>query len=437
MVLGALALLIGSPSPLRADWLVHLPVCAMEAPHVPTRTRLVYPRPGLPALVRPGEVLVARVQLPVPLTPPPGLQQPKALRGWRAELLGQGHVVEGPAEHRYDLRVEDVRPDADRTLVYRARVRVPPWAAPGTYALAMDTPGSTRRVAVGAVRVVAPGARPILRRLPAAPPGADLTALRDAAVDVWVASDPPPAFRAPLLGEGVPWLDLSQRAAVVAWEGATLAIGGCDDPGQPFEATPRGPPLFIGAAPPWPAAGWERVGQELREHGGLDRQLTLLFPEDGRGHPIAGARYFSATGVRPAGRHPSVAVVVPLPAGGRARLGETPGGLRLRLELPARASVQRPAYLRARTSAPAHVAVAYEEDGAAYGPASERLSLRFRWLGPQEVHALALGDDGATARAHATVTVAPVARTACSASRVPLSGGAWVWLGLCAIVRRR
>ncbi len=426
-----------SPAALRADWLAHLPTCAMSAPHVPTRTRLLYPRPGLPALVRPGEKIVARVQVPVPLTPPPGVQQPKALRGWRAELIGQGRVVEPPAEHRYALRVEDVRTDADLTLVYRATVRVPPWVAPGTYALAMDTPGSTRRVAVGSVRVIAADALPVLRQLPTVPPDGNVEALEDAAVDAWLTEEPPPWLRTPLLGEGVPWVDLGQPAAVLRWDGATLAIGGCDDPGLPFDQVARGAPLQIGPAPPWPDGGVELAGREIHELGGLERVVTLLFPEDGRGRALAGARYFTATGVRPAGLHPSVAAVVTLPAQGTARLGSPDGELRLDLSVPERVQVDRVTYLEPRASGPAQVALAYEEDGAAYGPTSDPLAVTFRWLGAREVHALAVGEHGATARAQQATMVVPVLRTGCTAGGAPGAGLSWAVLGLCAIVRRR
>ena len=133
------------------DWLASLPACS-SAParsDLPPRFELVYPRPGLPALVSAGEALITRVRVPSPLTPPPGVQQPRALLGWRAELAGHALPLDAAVTdelaaraQRYVLEVIDVRPDGASTLLYPAAIPIPAWIAPGTYDLALWAPAA-------------------------------------------------------------------------------------------------------------------------------------------------------------------------------------------------------------------------------------------------------------------------------------------------------
>jgi hypothetical protein len=148
------------------DWLALLPACSMPAASAPS-LELVYPRVSLPALVEAGDVLVARVRVPAALTPPPGVQQERALRGWSAALVGKGIALGANGlQHRHGLPILAVRPDEGSSLVYRVRVVVPAYAAPSTYALLLHTPFG-ERLAEGAVYVVAPGSR---SRAPLVPP---------------------------------------------------------------------------------------------------------------------------------------------------------------------------------------------------------------------------------------------------------------------------
>src|SRR5688572_9396356 len=141
------------------DWLVSYPECGLRVlGRRAGSTALLYPRSDLAAVVARGELLVTRVQVPTGLTPPPGIQQRRALHGWSAELIGHGVALED-AEFRYAVRVVDVRPDGPSSLIYRATIRLPVWIAPGVYSLRLSVPGGTD-VAVAAVRVIDPGREP-------------------------------------------------------------------------------------------------------------------------------------------------------------------------------------------------------------------------------------------------------------------------------------
>jgi hypothetical protein len=135
-----------------------LPACSLPAASAPS-LELVYPQVSLPALIEAGDVLVARVRVPAALTPPPGVQQEGALRGWSAELVGKGIALGASAlQHRHGLPILAVRPDQGSSLVYRVRMVVPAYAAPSTYTLLLRTPFG-ERLAEGAVYVVARGLR--------------------------------------------------------------------------------------------------------------------------------------------------------------------------------------------------------------------------------------------------------------------------------------
>jgi len=107
----------------------------------------IEPAVGETATMVAGEPWVVRVRLPTALTPPPGVQQPRALVGWSAELVGRAWPVDPtqPIVPRYVVEVTDVRPDTASSLVYRARLEPPVWMAPGAYALALSTPGGSLR----------------------------------------------------------------------------------------------------------------------------------------------------------------------------------------------------------------------------------------------------------------------------------------------------
>jgi hypothetical protein len=158
--------LLTAPLARADDWLAVWPACSIDDASRPTLS-LLYPAPGLPAVVHAGEPLIARLRTPSALTPPPGVQQERVLERWTVELRSSAlHVgVDAKERHRHILPVNSIRPDGGDSLVYRVRIEIPAYVAPGTYAFALQTPFGTRS-AEQAVSVLGPGATPRLVRLP-------------------------------------------------------------------------------------------------------------------------------------------------------------------------------------------------------------------------------------------------------------------------------
>lgn len=127
-------------------WAVLGPVATVYGQSIasrPSGVTLVAPSVAEPALVAPGDTLSILVRLATALTPPPGVQQPRALREWSASLIGNARPIATAAEHRYLLHVINVRPETSHSLTYRVKVALPAWIAPGHYALALSGPGGS------------------------------------------------------------------------------------------------------------------------------------------------------------------------------------------------------------------------------------------------------------------------------------------------------
>jgi len=410
------------PTAARADWLRALPSCAMGEVRAPSPTRLLYPRPGLAAVVRPGERLVTRVLLPAPLTPPPGIQQERALRGWNAELLGSDTrglgttTIEPGAELRYHLRVADVRPDAHSTLVYRASIDVPPYAAPGVYSLRLSSPWSRADVAVASVVVTAEVPRVARVEGPVTP------GLLVGTADVFLLDDAPEATLDDL---AVPWVDARHPGALLSVGDEVLAVGGCDDPHLSWAAYRA---IYAPGEDHVPGAqrAWEHV--------------RVVVPEDGRATRVEGelVAWFPAVPARPAHHRPSVVGVF------RARAVEVERGeevaATLEIHPPDSVEAGRPAHFTATATnleAPVRVAWSFTEDGSVWAPLEDGADLELGWVERQEIHALAIDARGVTARAHAAVFVETEKPRSCSASS---AGAAPFWplvLVLCRIRRAR
>lgn len=459
-----LAALLLLPAAASADdWLALYPECGFP-PSVlsPGQMAMVYPRAGLPAVVPQGEPLHARVRVPSGLTPPPGIQQDRALVGWSAELVGNAVAIGTPVEHRYPLRVVDVRPDGPSSLVYRATVLVPAWAAPGTYGLRLTAPGGGQAVA-GAVRIIPSGeaprvavARPVARPAEADPALAARAlweSLAHLPVDVWILPDDPglraALARAPLsvvesasVRPVAPLLLLPAGPAglpVVLHHGPeALVLGSCDGrfvrfadhldgvlrsgglrprPLSPADLPPPGTWRFVGEegeARPLPGAdpvrlepiegGWRIVADRALS---APAEVTVVVPEDGRATRIEGgtASWWPATPVPGVAVVPSLAARVEVAPGATARVVRAEGAdLALRVEVdPPEVATRVPADLRARPSrAVERIAWQLDEDLTALGDAT-----RHRWgvLGRHRVHALAIGPEGVAARATAEVQV--------------------------------
>jgi hypothetical protein len=88
-----------------------------------------------------GEPLTLYLVSATGLTPPPGLQEPRAHRALAVSLCSQGEPLGAPAEQCTPLRVDDVRPCSAHSLAYRVRVLVEPWLSQGPYSLKVRFPG--------------------------------------------------------------------------------------------------------------------------------------------------------------------------------------------------------------------------------------------------------------------------------------------------------
>ena len=470
ILLALAAVALAFPAPGRADWLEVLPTCAMgDSPRRSGPAELLYPSDGLAAFAQPGESLTMRMRVPAPLTPPPGVQQERALAGWFFELEGSGAVSVSGARHRYRLRVADVRPDGHSTLVYRATVQLPPWVAPGTYDVRVRSPGSDDVRAEAAVRI-GRGAPPRLGLLAELP--ADPGALAGLDVDIWVVSRPesapveiPPGSddQAPLRAEpeedtdpipesaaaaparsAVPWLDLGATFAVRVG-GALLTAGGCDDAHLPFAVAVRragGDRLALPAAPaegqmtvdgetaPVPTGGLVPEGPGWRNRSTRPIEVPVVFPEGARGLALAGAAarigFWPGTPIRPHGQRASVVGLWRVAPNALVRPRE------LAEDSPPDLDVQIPGGPTTHQATPVRVtsngrvALAWEEDGSAFveTPGSRAVPIHFHWLERREVHALAIGPRGA-ARRLATVTRVETERpSSCAvASNAPGSPG--------------
>ena len=397
--------------PLAAeDWLAAFePQPANGAPAL----QLYYPRAELPAVVAAGDVLVARLQLMAALTPPPGVQQARALTGFTAELRGDGLALAAARTHRHRLRVLSLRPDGGSSLVYRVRLRVPAFVAPGTYAFELRTPFGAR-AALRAVRVISAGSEPRLAACP--PPSAAGDSAADAElgslpVDVWFCAaasarlpdapgslglvaapelHPSAAGGALALRVGTALWRLGGAAHSAAFERALRSVMGVE---QRRLAT-YGPEAAPSELPTLPALAFTpphstRTPRSLVLESPVARRLALLFPA-GHALPRASAALvlYPATDLR---LHEAGSVLALLEMGAGARTEITfadpvsARGARSALDAT-RTYAGQPAALRV-TGAPEDARVAYEWGDKT---ALAGLSLRARMEGPLEEPARAL-----------------------------------------------
>lgn len=434
------------------DWLAVLQPPPAAGPGL----ELYYPRAELPAVVEAGDVLVVRLQLTAAMTPPPGVQQSRALAGFDALLRGDGLTIVAAHTHKHRLRVLSLRPDDGSSLLYRLRVRVPAFVAPGTYAFELTTPFGAR-AALRAVRVIAPGSEP---RLAACPPAA--TELGTLRVDVWLCQEPaqrlPDApgslglVAAPELHAGAGQGVFALRIARSLWR-----FGG-DTGSTAFERElvgvsrlERRAIVAFGPAhmpPALPAAAFDpprvmRTPHALELHSAVERRLLVLWPAR-RAAPGASALY-PATDLR-LREASTLAALWDVPADARVQLSfderarrvDAPGALQA---IPAHACSQ--AALRVMGAAgDARVAYEWADRTALGGPALEA-----QVEGPLEEPARALVMSRTTGAQLLRTQVLVDARRppSCSLQQPPRSPGSTLiaclllcsWASLLKIRRRR
>jgi hypothetical protein len=422
------------------DWLVAFPLCAMgNEAFQGGETKVLYPRPGLAALLHGGETLVTRVRLATPLTPPPGHQQEKALRGWSVELLGRAGRLSPSThvEHRYELRVSDIRPDSRAGLVYRASIPIPPWVAPGTYDVRIKAPGTREHmVAVASLRVLRPGAEPRVQRLPNNTTQEQLSRLAHAPVDVWF-SEASEALRSPLRGEGVPWVDLSSGGVVFRTQRHALSLGACDNPLTRFEDLRRVGFLNreLLQVPETPITLFVNLSQP----GTIFDQdeLLIVFPEGMEALAVDGADHVSFWPGTPPTQAGHRASVVALIVGDADVQLESIASqvFEPRLQIPDSVVAGESFDVSAMSDGQMGVAWSWEEDGASYsyGPAAP-LSLTLRQMRRQVLHLWAVDAHGNIARKSAVLFVETDHPAASCSTGAPIPPGfAWIFGALLAL----
>ncbi|MCS6800059.1 MAG: hypothetical protein NZ898_16335 [Myxococcota bacterium] len=462
------ALLALLPASSRADWLAWWPDCAFGPSPPPGAVRLLYPRAGLGALVRPGEPLAVRVRLPLALTPPPGRQQDRALLGWSVALVPHALYLPGTEGTRLALRVLDVRPESVDGLAYRATVRIPRWAAPGVYALEVSAPGGRARSGA-AVRILSHARAPrvvvLLDEVPddsterlatrLAAVEADAILLRGpeaAALARALEHEPldPPRPQAPLFVV----VDDAAAAMVLEAESRLLVTGRCTPRHVAFDhvvaalARQRSMPAHVlellGGRPPlgharehgvavtsaWPQPPSVEIhvapdgGVQLRAHADGNAPTTWTLLHDGVREaldvgPIS-ARRSIAAGLGTPPVRPVVATHLRLEPGTIVplrRIVRPPP--RIVPAPPCPRPNRRSARLGIRLAETPHlVAWSLDDERTALGPSVASV---WRHAGTQRVYAAALTADGRLALAHADVHVRSAHRRseACSPGLAP------------------
>jgi hypothetical protein len=115
-------------------------VLALATP-VSAERELLAPRTDAPAEVAPGGILSLQVDVATGLTPPPGIQEDRALRMFALSLCAEGVDLGGGTRRCFPLAVRNVRPLDGTSLRYRVDAPVPIWVAPWIYDLTLRFPG--------------------------------------------------------------------------------------------------------------------------------------------------------------------------------------------------------------------------------------------------------------------------------------------------------
>lgn len=102
---------------------------------------MIAPRTDAPATLAPGELLSVIVDVATGLTPPPGIQEDRALRLFTLSLCAEGIDLGGGTRRCFPLAVRNLRPLDGSSLRYRVEAPVPVWVAPWTYDLMLRFPG--------------------------------------------------------------------------------------------------------------------------------------------------------------------------------------------------------------------------------------------------------------------------------------------------------
>jgi hypothetical protein len=450
--IGLLALTLGfrldAPPPEPVSLEARVEDTAVPLVRVPD-TALAMPSPGAPLVVQPGGAFWIDMVVRIPLTPPPGVQQERALNDFAAVATGMVDVGERPV---VPLPVTKIRPGGAQATHYRAVVEVPGWMPEGVWDLAVTGRGfdahAGRALVVrrGAIGVVTTTAEELL--LPDRARAAVLSGALVALVPAGIAASAPPdeahaRFVAALDGAGL--------ATVVRPSHADRAGRGASFRRLVAPLSVRGPAIADGAWTEPASARAVTVGDVAQvddavvNRGSTAARVVLRVSS-------AEPSYLSADGRRLAPRTVDLAGTLDQPTVLRTyeldlppfarrvlRLEPAPASPSdVALEVPRRVDVGDAVTLRPRDPGPRPSSTAWSFDDESFA-AGERVRHRFTRLGRHDVLVVRVGPDGAVARGRARVRVDTAVRRGCATAGSPgasiLPAAALLWL-ISALARR-
>lgn len=113
----------------------------MSSAEVRAERALLSPSSDAPVEVAPGATLSLVVAVATGLTPPPGVQEDRALRLFTITLCAEGIDLGAGSQRCFPLAVRNLRPLDGSSLRYRVEAPVPVWVAPWRYDLSLRFPG--------------------------------------------------------------------------------------------------------------------------------------------------------------------------------------------------------------------------------------------------------------------------------------------------------
>jgi hypothetical protein len=130
------------------------------SPRAHAERALLAPQSDAPARVVAGGTLSATVDVATGLTPPPGIQEDRALRLFAITLCADGIDLGAGARRCFPLAVRNVRPVDGSSLRYRVEAPVPVWVAPWVYDLTLRFPGGEVAAPRAVIVSLASGSEP-------------------------------------------------------------------------------------------------------------------------------------------------------------------------------------------------------------------------------------------------------------------------------------
>ncbi len=403
-------------------------------------TALVTPAPGAPLVVQPGGSFWIDMVVRIALTPPPGVQQERALNDFTALATGVADLGPRPT---VPLPVTKIRPGGAQASHYRAVVEVPGWMPEGVFDLHVTGRGFeadaarallVRRGAIGiftatAEDLLAPG------RARAAVLSGALVALVPAGI---AASAPPDEAHARFLAA----LDGSGLATAVRPSSADRAAVAASFRRLVGPLSVRGP-VLADAAWTEPASSRAvtvhdvvRDGDAIVNRGASPARVVLRVASAVPSHLTVDGQRTAPRGVDLTGTLDAPTVLrtyeLELAAGARKVLALEPAtgpASEVPVEVPRRVDVGDAVSLRPREPGPRPSACAWSFGDESFA-AGERVRHRFTRLGRHDVLFVRVGPDGAVARGQARIRVDTAVRSGCASAPGDsiLPGAAFLWL---------